>query len=136
MWTKLFQTGETISEPESWSQTKLETMCGVELTYKDCRLGIYGPGQYWQSDTYIAEIGFGNVYPKLIKRRISKYIDTIHTGYVVNILPQSFSINFDVKMDIALGGRWDFIDLINHWYVLEIDIDSKKIINYLSKDKI
>ena len=63
-WTKLYSFGEKISEPESWSRTNLDFMTGAELTYDNLLFGIYGPGQYWQSDQYEVDVNYGTNYPQ------------------------------------------------------------------------
>ena len=59
MWTKLFISGETICEPNSWSRTALNEMVGCILTHNDLRVEIHGAGEYWQSDTFVANLESG-----------------------------------------------------------------------------
>lgn len=135
MWTKLYSTGETISEPASWSNTSLVNMTGATLVAGSKTVEIHGVGKYWQSDTYIVDSGWGTLNPRLIKRRISKYLDIIHVGRIEINSESLFRINFDGQVD---NHAWELVmfDAIPTWFVAEINIQLGTITTYLSKDRI
>lgn len=136
MWTKLYSTGETISEPNSWSRTTLDNMIGCTLIHRDLKVEIYGPGEYWQSDTYVANLEEGISGARLTKRRILKFIDNIHVGKILKSDDHSFSINFYVEVNKPTPSNLKLINVFPSWFVAEIDILSNKVSYYLSKNRI
>ncbi len=134
-WTKLFLSGDTISEPQSWSKTNLNGMNGAELIVENVSVAIYGVGQYWQSDTYEVDINYGSHYPRLTKRRILKYIENIQVGIINNQLPLRYEVRFDSQVDNKKG-QFVMINKFPIWYVLEIDIKENKVNNYYLENKI
>lgn len=135
MWTKIYANGDQISEPQSWSQTKLLDMVGVTLNHNGLQVGIYGIGDYWQSDTFAVDASWGTPTPVLIRRRISKYMPTLHVGEIEINTDCVFQINFDARVNSHPGALIMYSD-VPMWYVLEINTISQKISNYLSKDRI
>lgn len=136
MWTKLYLTGETISEPNSWSRTKLNDMVGCTLIHRDLRIEIHGPGEYWQSDTYVANLEPGIAGTRLVKRRIQKFIDNIHVGKILESDDHTFSINFYVEVNKPTPSNLKLISVFPSWFVAEIDILTNKVSYYLSKNRI
>jgi hypothetical protein len=135
-WTKLYSSGERISEPQSWSRTSLDSMIGTELIYNNLMIGIYGPGQYWQSDQYEVDIKYGTNYPTMVKRRLLKYIDTVSAGVIENRLPDSYKVHFgDIKVNEE-NKDFIFVSKVPLWYVLELNLKTNKLTYYYSDCKI
>lgn len=137
MWKKLFADGTEICEPSSWSRTSLDNVIGVTLNHKDCNVAIYGVGNYWQSDTYINNLNWGISGSRLVKRRISKYLDNISVGQIIINDQNNFKINFDV----VVNAHKDPPNLVLYndvptWFIVEIDVIKENVLCYLSKDRI
>lgn len=119
-WSKLFKNGERISEPASWSRTKLTGMIGVELVFNDQLAAIYGNGQYWQSDTFAIDVvADGSPKPVLLTRRVQILMDAPAIAYC-------YCSEFATRIDFRLiDDKFDmFIDCepyIGQWLTIEID---------------
>jgi hypothetical protein len=139
-WTKLFGNNtQALHEPESWSRTPLDNMTGVELIHNDKKLAIYGPGQFWQSDSFECEVvPFGAPPVRLTHRRIEKFIDKDFVGMYIE---DKFGLTFDFR-DSALyttPKRKIFAaDLyeLPYWLILELDIVNNKTTFYSNKERI
>jgi hypothetical protein len=67
-WTKHFTDGSQISEPASWSRTRLENITKVTLEFADKTVSLSGYYRYWQEDDY--EIRSGETVPTMVARKI------------------------------------------------------------------
>jgi hypothetical protein len=129
-WTKFFLDGQQIHEPESWSRTRLDNIAGVELVHGDKKIGIYGEGQYWQSDTFQADVVLGEAPQKLVARRIEFFVDNLK------------KIKIDRTETSIVCSLKDNLDVFNNgvqeafWLILEIDTINNTIESYTSKERI
>jgi hypothetical protein len=138
-WTKLFGDKQPLHEPESWSRTPSENMTGVELVYNDKKLAIYGPGEFWQSDSFECDVvQFGAPPVKLTHRRIEKLIDKECVGKVTE---DRFGIVCDFRDSIMYDNTPGMFYLptpeeLPTWLILELDTKTNSISLHFSKERI
>lgn len=141
-WTKHYFDGSTytgsdeaiIKGEASWTRSRNSHIIAVDLSHKNFFLSIYGPGEYWQSDTYESRLMENGA--KLVKRRIERKIEPndMYFGYATPELGKAF-IRFDNK-----DPRGTIIKIpsskIGKWLILELDIETGEISQYIRDNKL
>ncbi|HLX52993.1 MAG TPA: hypothetical protein VKR58_03580, partial [Aquella sp.] len=126
-------------EPDSWSRTPLVNMTGVQLIHNDKMLAIYGPGDYWQSDSFETEIVLAGSPPvRLTHRRIEKQIDKPN---VARVKSDRFGLVFDFRDKEVMSSDTGMLYLpkpeeMPYWLILEFDVISNKLMWRHSKERI
>jgi hypothetical protein len=139
-WIKHFKDGSTEkgtdiaikSKIASWSKGKLNDMSGVELSHAQYKIEIHGDGEFHQSDVF--EVVYPNFVPTLLKRRLFRKITSEDSFVKIQKTSNSLCVKFNEKK--INNGKYTTIHKpwIGKWMVVEIDISTGNIRNYL-KDK-
>lgn len=138
-WTKFFGDKQPLHEPDSWSRTPLVNMSGVQLIHNDKLLAIYGPGDYWQSDSFESEIVLTGSPPvRLTHRRIEKLIDKPN---IARVKVDNIGVIFDFRDKEVLTSQAGMLYLpkpeeMPYWLILELDAINNKIVWKHSKERI
>jgi len=137
-WTKHFVDGTLITEPASWSKTRLDRIHSVKLNHRYKEITIVNPnGEFWQSDTYIADLQSGASQPQMIERRIESKITNInHVIYIRDTLDHHLYISFDTYI---FSDTPEILDVQEHrgkWFIAEIDLNTLKYKWYISPHQI
>lgn len=141
-WTKFYTDGAKYIGTDhaiaariaSWQKSKNEDILAVELEYNGQKIKIVGSGSnYWQSDSYESVLPGPNT--RLIKRRIMRKIQPSDTFYRVLNSNNLFIVCFNDANSI---GSFNKITnrLYNQWLVLEYNVETGTVYNYISENKI
>jgi len=122
----------------SWSRGRLYGIRAVELEGSNYQLGIYGTGDYWQSDTYNVSMAEG--VSVLTHRRIEKQIEPGDLFFAHCILTEKkhqiwFSNQLghpNCKKQIQVLPS----SYIGKWLILELDVGNQSTRRYFSQERI
>lgn len=141
-WLKHFADGTEIRGTDtdvaariaSWSRTPFTNMVGAEIEHNGFIIGIFGLGDYWQSDTY--ESTFLALNSVMTKRRIERKIENTdtHLRYIVRANEARVYFN----QETVEGAK--FVPILppwrGQWFILEYDLNTRIARYYFRSDKI
>lgn len=143
-WCKYLQDGTFIKGDDpsteanqvSWTKTSqdIKTLSVFHTNSKKHPLigTITGPGEFWQSEDYIAQMNFLNSSRSIkIRRRIQRLISIQDKQLLVEVLPNKVNCSFLSKDYPPIPSNW-----YNKWLTIEIEIPTNTISWYLSDTKI
>jgi hypothetical protein len=118
----------------SWSRSRLHGMVGAKLVSNGAQLEISGPGEYWQSETYVAQLL--GMRSKLLQRRIERRIEPTDKFFECKHKPGRMSINFNPSNLqhahlIEVRPEWR-----GGWLILEYDVAKKKTHYYITDHRV
>ena len=111
-----------------------QDIVGVDLSWSLCpwsKISLHlGPGEYWQSDTYVSRLNLINAKDIMVKRRIMMRIDERHVGktivreldFIGGIM--AFKLTDDeniIKNKPAMALRTLNKRHVDTWFTIEID---------------
>jgi hypothetical protein len=142
-WVKKYADGKILRATDtavgkgqlSWRYTSLDNMVGAELRQDDILLSIFGPGEYWHSDTF--ESVFPGPGTQMVARRIEKKINQDDKFFKDNNNTANgiYAIEFSNN---AAPGKWVAIppSQVGKWLILEYNIRTKRCKWYLKDGRI
>ncbi len=146
-WTKRFADGSLLHGEDkdvaqglaSWSKSRLDQMVGTELSHDGYSIEIYGPGEYWQSDTY--ESVFLGSGVELTQRRIERKITSLDYGFVALLsTPKATRLYSKSGAWFLNAGKWKVVEIIpsmvGKWMVLEYDVRKKVARYFISETRL
>lgn len=119
----------------SWTRSRLYGMIGAEVNVLGHTLEIIGPGEYWQSDTYISQILSTN--STLCQRRIERRLEPGDRFFQFKSKGNRTSISFvpaeflSEAMLVEVLPEWH-----GKWLVLEYDIGRQESRYYIKDHKV
>ena len=122
---------------KSWRNSKNTDIRQVCLCHNQLELFIVGEGEYWQSDTWEADISTGRSF--LIKRRIMKKILSSDSLVYIQKTRKRIAARFPSLVDTKTGQDIPRIlnsGMVGQWLVLEMDVPNGSVETYLSTEKI
>jgi hypothetical protein len=135
-WKKYFSDGtsstgtdrDCMTGKASWRKSRNQYMVGAEIEHDGRLIGIYGPGEYWQTDTYEATVR-STGHPTLIQRKICRKLEASDLYYSFRKEPVMTRVWFDKQSH----GRMARLSSGNtgQWFILELDINTGKIKHYI-----
>lgn len=152
-WSKFYANGSMYyaTDPElrrkakSWRKSSQQDIVMVMVRDKKYNtLRIQGTGEYWQSDTQVAQFVLGRTVPGVtIKRRIEKRIDTHDKAVLIRTKTKEAFAQFLSSVPMPPPQESPdvlfVIDPNEHiglWFILECDVESGKFDYYLSPQKV
>jgi hypothetical protein len=123
----------------SWSKGRLDGMFCTRIQHNDYTSAIYGIGSYWQSDDYEADLGSNLISPRLLTRRIQKKLE--FTDHYIYKRESTYRADFLICRNPPVEPYYhmDTVitpDLLDHWFVVELDVLAGEFKTYMSKERI
>jgi hypothetical protein len=138
-WTKFYGDGTALVGSDeavalgnaSWSKSQSFDMVGAALDHKKHSIAIYGAGEYWQADRYIASLAGGP--PELMARMLGRCIDTADTHFRIVTTHKSLAVVFNDAF--TQQGRWVRIQPHDRgkWLFVQLDVRTSRLRYYIQE---
>jgi len=137
-WMKVFPSGGELYGSEIEEEAGLVSWSRTPCVLKECVLQdgeeilhLKGEGAYWQSDRYEAVVAPGEVKPTKVKRRIMRQVQPGEDFAFANRDNHYLTVDFTTKDPCTLS-----MPDPGSWIVLEIDLCTRKLDYYYSRERV
>lgn len=140
-WIKIYRDGSryvgddrSVSLGEkSWRNSSNENIRSVSLYHGKQILHIGGPGEFWQSDRYEADMETGRA--KLILRRIERQISP--SDKIILIHRDKNTLIVGIQEEFSVEQYFITVDeRVGQWMILEMDLKTKELSYYFNNTKV